>query len=269
MTPPGIAVPRSFGLIVIGDEVLMGGRTDSHFAHFKALVGSRGHALAWHWLLPDDPPTLTAHLRFSFAGAVPVFCCGGIGATPDDHTRACAAAAAGLPLTRHPKAAALIEGRFGAEAYPNRMRMADLPEGCDLIENPYNGIPGFRLHEHYFLPGFPQMAWPMAETILDGFYPGVAEPSRERAVRVSGVPESRLVPLLERLTQAHPGLKVFSLPHLPSAPTASGHVLVGLRGRQGLDAGFADLCAALATEGIAFAPAPDPSTTCDSPSQPQ
>lgn len=253
MTPPRIPAPRSFGLIVVGDEVLVGGRTDSHFAHFKALLGNRGHALAWHWLLPDDPPTLTAHLRFSFAGAFPVFCCGGIGATPDDHTRACAAAAAGLPLTRHPQAATLIEGRFGAQAYPNRILMADLPEGCDLIENPYNGIPGFRLHEHYFFPGFPQMAWPMAEAILDARYPG-AEPSRERAVVVTGVPESHLVPLLERLTQAHPGLKVFSLPHLPVASNESGHILVGVRGRQGLDTAFADLCAALATERIAFTP---------------
>ena len=257
MTPTGSQAPRSFGLIVVGDEVLVGGRADGHLAHFKVLLGGRGHALAWHWLLPDDPQTLTAHLRFSLAGPVPVFCCGGIGATPDDHTRACAAAAADLPLTRHPQAAAHIEERFGAEAYPSRILMADLPAGCDLIENPYNRIPGFRLREHYFLPGFPQMAWPMAEAILDTRYPGLAEPNRERAVRVTGVPESRLVPLLQRLTQTHPGLKVFSLPHLPRSRGEVGYILVGMRGRQGLDAGFSDLCAGLATEGIAFVPAVD------------
>jgi len=245
---------------VIGDEVLVGGRTDGHLTHFKILLGGRGHALAWHWLLPDNPQTLTSHLRLSLAGPVPVFCCGGIGATPDDHTRACAAAAADLPLTRQPQAAALIEGRFGAEAYPNRILMADLPEGCDLIDNPFNQIPGFRLGEHYFLPGFPQMAWPMAEAVLDARYPGLAELSRERAVQVAGVPESRLVPLLQRLTQAHPGLKVFSLPHLPKRPGDAGYILVGIRGRQGLDAGFSDLRAGLATEGIAFTPAVDEPT---------
>jgi molybdopterin-biosynthesis enzyme MoeA-like protein len=257
VSPPGVPAPRSFGLIVVGDEVLVGGRTDGHLPHFKALLGGRGHALAWHWLLPDDPQILTAHLRVSLAGPVPVFCCGGIGATPDDHTRVCAAAAASLPLTRHPQAVALIEGRFGAEAYPNRILMADLPEGCDLIENPYNQIPGFRLQEHYFLPGFPQMAWPMAEAVLDARYPGLAEPSRERAVRVTGVPESHLLPLLQRLTQAHPNLKVFSLPHLPKGPGDADYILVGMRGRQGLDAGFSDLCAGLATEAIAFTPAVD------------
>ncbi len=257
MTPSEAPAARSFGLIVVGDEILLGGRTDSHFAHFKALLGGRGHALAWHWLLPDDPQTLTAHLRFSFAGAFPVFCCGGIGATPDDRTRACAAAAAGLPLTRHPQAAALIERRFGTDAYPNRVLMADLPEGCDLIENPYNQIPGFRLGEHYFLPGFPQMAWPMAQAVLDADYPSLAEPSRELAVRVTGVPESRLVPLLRHLAQAHPGLKVFSLPHLSESPGDVGHILLGVRGQQGLEAGFDDLCAGLAAEGIAFIPAAD------------
>jgi nitronate monooxygenase len=88
----------------------------------------------------------------------------------------------------------------------------------------------------------------------------LAEPNRERAVRVTGVPESRLVPLLRRLTQTHPGLKVFSLPHLPRSRGEGGYILVGMRGRQGLDAGFSDLCAGLATEGIAFVPAVDGST---------
>jgi len=255
-----MGAPLNFGLIVVGDEVLVGPRTDGHFGHFKALLASRGHSLAWYWLLPDDPQTLTAHLRFSLSGSVPVFCCGGIGATPDDQTRACAAAAAGLALVRHPTAAALIEGRFGAEAHPHRILMADLPEGCDLIDNPYNQIPGFRLGHHYFLPGFPQMAWPMAEAILDALYPSAAGTSAERAVRVTGVAESRLVPLLRHLTQGHPQVKVFSLPHLPGTPEQSGHILVGVRGRDGLDRAFADLCSGLASEGIAYSPEPDQPT---------
>jgi molybdopterin-biosynthesis enzyme MoeA-like protein len=257
VTAPAGAAPLAFGLIVVADEVLSGGRSDAHLPHFKALLQARGHGLAWHWLLPDDPRTLTDHLRFSLSRPEPVFCCGGIGATPDDHTRTCAAAAAGLPLTRHPRAAALIEGRFGEDAYPHRILMADLPEGCDLIHNPFNRIPGFRVGGHHFLPGFPQMAWPMAEAVLDARYPGPDTPGGEVAVRVMGVPESRLVPLLQRLTLAHPGFKVFSLPHLPQDPARPGHILVGMRGREGLDAGLADLCAGLTVEGIAYTPAGD------------
>lgn len=242
-------VSRTFGLIVIGDEVLVGGRSDKHFGHFKALLSGRGHTLAWYWMLPDDPPVIIEHLRFSLARPEPVFCCGGIGATPDDHTRACAAAAAGLPLTRHPEAAALIQRRFGASAHPHRILMADLPEGCDLIANPYNQIPGFRVSGHHFLPGFPEMAWPMAEAVLDARYPGRAAPGRDLSVRVTGVPESDLIPLMTRLGTAHPGVKVYSLPHL--GPPS--HILVGVRGLQGLDLAYADLCAGLTAAGVAYA----------------
>ena len=251
MTGAATPKPRAFGLIVIGDEILVGARSDGHFAHFKALLAGRGHTLAWHWLLPDDPEVLTAHLRFSLTRPEPVFCCGGIGATPDDHTRACAAAAAGLALTRHPEAAALIEGRFGDAAYPNRILMADLPYGCDLIDNPYNQIPGFRLTGHHFLPGFPEMAWPMAEAVLDACYPGRAAPGLDLAVLLSGVPESALIPLMVRIGAAHPEIKVYSLPHLGPPP----HILLGVRGREGVEPAFADLCAGLADAGIAYRPA--------------
>jgi molybdopterin-biosynthesis enzyme MoeA-like protein len=240
--------PLRFGLIVIGDELLSGGRLDRHLPHFKGRLRERGHELLWHWLLPDDEQVLTDHLRFSIGRPDPVFICGGIGATPDDRTRASAAAAAGAVIARHPEAAALIEARFGADAYPHRILMADLPEGCALIPNVVNRIPGFSLGEHHFLPGFPEMAWPMADWVLVQRYPAVAEPVRELAIRIDGVPESRLVPLMQRLTLAFPAHKLFSLPRLGEEP----HVLLGLRGRAGLDAAFAQLCDEVAREGLDY-----------------
>lgn len=246
--PPSAARHRNFGLIVIGDEVLNGARTDEHFPHFKAALRERGHALSWHWTLPDDPVVLVEHLRFSMDRTDPVLICGGIGATPDDHTRACAAGAAGRPLKRHPGAKALIEGRFGEDAYPSRIRMADLPEGCDLIPNPYNQIPGFSIGQHYFLPGFPQMAWPMAQGVFERRYPVAGLPMRELAVIVRGVPESRLVPLMERLTQRHPQCKLFSLPHLGPDP----YVLLGVRGREGIGEAFTALRIELESEGVEY-----------------
>jgi molybdopterin-biosynthesis enzyme MoeA-like protein len=248
--PPNGAPPVAFGLIVIGDEVLNGARTDKHLSRFKEMVAERGHSLAWHWLLPDDHQVLVDHLCFSMSRPDAVFICGGIGATPDDHTRACAARAAGLPLERHPEAKALIEGRYGPDAYPSRILMADLPAGCELIPNPYNRIPGFRVADHFFLPGFPEMAWPMAQAVLARLYPAAGR-ARELAVVVRGVPESRLVPVMEGLGGRFPGLKLFSLPHLGEDP----HILLGLRGRAGIDEAFQALCVVLEEEGIAFAPA--------------
>jgi molybdopterin-biosynthesis enzyme MoeA-like protein len=238
--------PIAFGLVVIGDEVLNGGRVDKHLPAFKQMLAARGHGLAWYWMLPDDPVVLTRQLAASMALGDPVFCCGGIGATPDDHTRACAAAAARVELVRHAEAKALIEERFGADAYPNRILMADLPEGCTLIANPLNRIPGFGLRRHWFLPGFPQMAWPMAESVLDTHY-GRASALLEQAFVVRGVPESTLVPMMRRLGERYPGLKLFSLPHLGDDP----HILLGFRGHCDLGEAMDALHAELTAGGIA------------------
>ena len=89
-----------FGLIVIGDEILVGQRKDRHFTHFKSMFSARGLCLNQTWFLPDDKETLIRHLRFSFSLDLAVFVCGGIGATPDDLTRDCAAEAAGVTLER-------------------------------------------------------------------------------------------------------------------------------------------------------------------------
>jgi molybdopterin-biosynthesis enzyme MoeA-like protein len=239
--------PTAFGLIVIGDEILKGTRIDAHLGAFKRIVGERGHELAWHWLLPDDPEVLVAHLSFSMQRPDPVFVCGGIGATPDDHTRACAATAAGLDLVRHPDAKALLEERFGAEAYPNRILMADLPAGCDLIPNPINRIPGFSLRGHWFLPGFPRMAWPMAEWVLERSY-GVSAPVQERAFELRGVPESFLIPLMRDLDGRFPELKLFSLPHLGD----DAHIRLGFRGRNRIDEAMAALSERLDRDGISY-----------------
>jgi molybdopterin-biosynthesis enzyme MoeA-like protein len=244
IAPPSVT---SFGLIVIGDEILKGSRTDKHLGAFKGILGDRGHELAWHWLLPDEPEVLVAHLRFSMSRPEPVFICGGIGATPDDHTRACAAAALDRDLVRHPDAKALLEAKFGAEAYPNRILMADLPAGCALIPNPINRIPGFSLHDHWFLPGFPQMAWPMAAWVLDRHY-GVSEKAGELALVVLDVPESRLIPVMVELGERFPDLKLFSLPHLGD----DAHIRLGFRGRAGLDEAIAVLRERLLEEKIPF-----------------
>lgn len=237
-----------FGLIVIGDEVLLGRRAERHFAHFSALLAERGMGLAWHWVLPDEPELLIAHLRFSMGRGMPAFICGGIGATPDDHTRACAAAAVGGKLVRHGGAVTAIEGRFGQAAYPHRVLMADLPEGAALIPNPYNQIPGFSLGGHYFLPGFPEMAWPMAEWVLETHFSGHSRPLEERTLWVIGEVESGLLPVMTELTRQFPKVRLFSLPRLGQVPT----IELGFRGVEGVEAAFAALRGRLDAAGIRY-----------------
>src|SRR5690606_27865673 len=108
------------------------------------------------------------------------------GATPDDRTRQSAAAALGLELALHPEAEQAIRGRFGEDITPHRLQMGVFPLGSEIIPNPFNQIPGFSIREHYFVPGFPVMAWPMVEWVLDERYAHLhhQEDYVERAITV-------------------------------------------------------------------------------------
>ncbi len=221
----------AFGAIIIGDEIMRGKREDKHFAKLVALLGARGLRLAWARYVGDDPERLIATLRETFAGGDVVLSFGGIGATPDDHTRQCAAAALGLPLVLHPEAEALIRERFGAETTAQRLKMGEFPEGAVIVPNPFNRIPGFAIREHWFVPGFPVMAWPMVEWVLDERYPHLHHrvPESEDSVIVYDAAESTLTPLMEAIEARFPGLKVFSLPSVGDAARGR-HIELGVRG---------------------------------------
>lgn len=206
----------AIGLLIVGTELLTGKRSDSHFAHMVETLAARSLTLGWCHYIGDDPDALTRELRFRMDGGDIVFCCGGIGATPDDHTRACAARAAGVALVRHPEAAAIVEERFGAEAYPQRIHMAHLPEGCTLIPNPVNRIAGFSLGDCHFVPGFPQMAWPMIEWVLDHHYPRLQgrEPPSESLITLPGVSEGQLMAIMQDFVARFPEVDLSCLPHM-------------------------------------------------------
>ena len=98
----------NFGLIIVGDEILSGKRQDKHLPKVIELLGARGLELALGALCRRRPRAHHRRAAHAFASGDVVFSCGGIGATPDDHTRQCAAAALGAPLALHPEAKALI-----------------------------------------------------------------------------------------------------------------------------------------------------------------
>ena len=209
-----MASTPTFGAIVIGDEILSGKRRDQHLAHLIAVLSQRGFTLGWARYLLDDRPALVRVLRETFATPDIVFSFGGIGATPDDHTRQAAAEALGLRLVRHPEAVAEIEAQFGAAAYPHRVLMAEFPEGATIVPNPVNRVAAFSVGDHHFLPGFPQMAWPMVDWLFAGRYSGLRPefPTGERSVVVHELGESALLPLMEEVVARFPRLKLFSLP---------------------------------------------------------
>ena len=220
-----------FGAYVIGDEILVGKRQDKHLCFLIEALAKRGLRLSWAQYLGDDPQLLTAVLRRSLASPDVVFSFGGIGATPDDHTRQSVAAAAGVGLRLHAQAEREIRARFGGEATPQRLRMGEFPEGAEIIPNPVNRVPGFSLADHHFLPGFPQMAWPMAEWVLDSRYHSLFGRERwsEESILVYEAGESQLIEAMEAVGARFPALKVFSLPSMGSDGSRR-HVELGVRG---------------------------------------
>jgi molybdopterin-biosynthesis enzyme MoeA-like protein len=242
------------GAFVIGDEILVGKRQDKHFPFLIGALAKRGLRLSWAHYLGDDRAHLEATLRTSFAGKAIVFSFGGIGATPDDHTRQAAAAALGLRLVVHPEAEREIRARFGSETTPQRLMMGEFPEGAEVIPNPVNRIPGFSIRDHHFVPGFPQMAQPMVEWVLDTRYRHLFERDRwaEASILVYEAGESQLIPAMEQVEAGFRGIKVFSLPSMGSDGSRR-HVELGVRGDPAQVAGAMEaLCDRVRAAGFPF-----------------
>jgi molybdopterin-biosynthesis enzyme MoeA-like protein len=229
-TPLGVT-SMAFGAIIIGDEILSGKRQDKHFPQVIAALKARGLELAWCQYLGDDRPRLTDRLIASFATQDIVFSFGGIGVTPDDHTRQAAAAALDVPLELHPEARREIEARSGGVATRERLMLGEFPRGAAIVPNPYNRIPGFSVRDHYFLPGFPEMAWPMMEWVLDTHYRHLhhAEPRTEKALILYFHGESQLLDLMQRIEARFARGKLLSLPSAHGA-SPEPQLELGVRG---------------------------------------
>jgi molybdopterin-biosynthesis enzyme MoeA-like protein len=236
--------PTQVGLIIVGDEILSGKRTDKHLPKVIELLSARGMQLAWADYVGDSPQRLTQTLTRAFASGGIVLSTGGIGATPDDHTRQSAAMALGRPLALHPQAEALIRERMQDTArekgepylpdHPDnvhRLNMGVFPQGARIIPNPYNKIPGFSVEHVHFFPGFPVMAWPMMAWVLDECYADQFGHGRwvEKSIVVFGAMEAALTPLMEALEREFPAIKVFSLPSVDH-PDLGRHIELGIKG---------------------------------------
>ena len=159
-----------------------------------------------------------------------------------------------MPLERHPVAVAELEAQFGAAAYPHRVLMAEFPAGASIIPNPVNRVASFSIRNHYFFPGFPQMAWPMLDWVLATRDPPLDSPaSGERAIVVHGAGESQLLPLMNELVARYPQLKLFSLPSM--VVDGRRRIELGFRGdAAALDAAIADLVAGVEAGGFRWEP---------------
>jgi molybdopterin-biosynthesis enzyme MoeA-like protein len=241
----------NIGAVIIGDELLSGKRQDKHFQHVQKVLAERGLELSWTIIVGDEPEQLQRFLSYTMASNDLVFCFGGIGATPDDRTRQTAAKVAEVALTAHPEAVAEIEAQFGESAYPKRILMAELPENSRIIPNPINRVPGFSLDHHHFMPGFPEMSWPMLQWVLDTLYPDLRNlaPESEQTIVITNSRESDLLDTMNTTLYRHPDIKLSSLPRLGDKPCLE----LSLRGKEGeVEDAMAEIKSALLKLEITF-----------------
>jgi molybdopterin-biosynthesis enzyme MoeA-like protein len=243
-----------FGALIIGDEIIRGKRQDKHLGRVIEQLRARGLTLDWATYVGDQREQLAETLRRTLAASDVVFSFGGIGATPDDHTRQAAAMAAGVELQLHAEAAAEIRAKYGEQLNVNRLHLAEFPVGSRIIPNPVNRVPGFSFADHHFVPGFPQMAGPMVEWVLDHYYRDrfhrMAE--AEASITVWEGNEGVLIDLMQRIEIDYPAIKVFSLPSFGDAQVRR-HLELGVRGDPAQIApAMAEICAAVRALGLEF-----------------
>jgi len=203
--------PQFFALI-IGTEILNRRRSDRHFDFVTKALKEKGHKLTASFIIEDDPELIVKTIKF--IAALPhsvLFSFGGIGSTPDDYTRKCAALAlrdGTLPV--HAEAKGIILKRLGEKAYPHPIKLAELPKGAALLDNPINKMPAFSLDERYFfMPGFPAMSHPMVEKILKKLIPH--KKAHYRHTLTALCKENELIEVMEQMPK---GVEFSSLPKL-------------------------------------------------------
>ena len=164
----------NFYSVIIGTELLNGRRIDAHFSFLNKELLKRGWEQKASFVIKDEPPFMEDifNLVKNDPDAV-MFSFGGIGATPDDYTREVAANVfTNSKMEVNEGASKAIIEKFGSEAYPHRINMANLPLNAGLLKNVVTNVPGFSLENRFFfVPGFPSMAQSMIVEALDKFYP--------------------------------------------------------------------------------------------------
>ncbi len=205
--------PKFFTLI-IGTEILNRRRTDAHFDFVTKALADKGHKLTGSFIIEDDPALIIQTIKFIASQENPVlFSFGGIGSTPDDYTRKCAAIALRHgDFIVHEEAKRIIEEKLGDNAYPHPIKMAELPKGAQLLDNPVNKMPAFSLDErYYFMPGFPEMSHPMVTEILQKLIPHKKEYYRHTLT--AHCKENEFIEIMEKMPKE---VEFSSLPKLYS-----------------------------------------------------
>ena len=220
--------------LVIGDEILSGRTQDANVAYLAKWLGVQGIRLKEVRVVADDHAAIGDAVNALRVANDYLFTTGGIGPTHDDITVDAIAAALGVGVIVHPKARAILEGYYGDKLTDARLRMARVPDGADLIENPRTGAPGIRHGNIFIMAGVPAITRGMLAA-LDGKLPG-GKPVLSRSVG-AWTAESAVAATLAAVEKAHPGAQIGSYPFWRDGRTGANFVI------RATDPALLDTCA--------------------------
>jgi molybdenum cofactor synthesis domain-containing protein len=236
-------------ILVIGNEILSGRTQDANVAFLGKELASRGITLAEVRIVRDDQSAIVAALNALRAAHTYVFTSGGIGPTHDDITSAAVARAFGVALERNPEAVRRLQSRYGdAELNAARLKMAEIPEGAQLVDNSISQAPGFRMDNVFVMAGVPSILRAMFEGIRDTLAEGPPQISRSVTLLVR---EGDLAEGLSHIQDRHPEVDVGSYPSFTEGRSLVTIVARGTNGAQ-LDAVMAETRALAAGLGAAI-----------------
>ena len=207
-------------MLVIGDELLSGRTRDANAHHLAGVMTRIGIRLAEIRVVPDDPEVIAAAVNEMREGVDYLFTSGGIGPTHDDITADCVAAAFGVEIGVRADARAILERHYrstGRELNTARLRMARIPDGAELIDNPLSHAPGFILGNVHVMAGVPAVFEVMLEGLRGSLKGG--PPTLSHAFRVEA-PEGDLAGPLGALAEAYPEVSMGSYPFYRKGPGA-------------------------------------------------
>ena len=240
------------GVLIIGDEILSGRTQDTNLRDIARYLGAHGVDLAEARTVPDVMEEIIAALNALRERYDYVITTGGIGPTHDDITADAVAAAFGVELYEHPDILDMMLKRWGDQLNAARRRMARVPVGGDLVNNPVQGPPGFTIGNVFVLAGVPQIMRGMLEDVGPRLKGGAVVVAR--TVRVEGSGEGAIAAPLEAVAKAHPMMSLGSYPFFTADGYGSNLVLRG-RDPAEVDATVLELIAALSEAGVANAKA--------------
>ena len=234
-------------VLIIGDEVLSGRTQDTNLNTIARFLAALGIDLEEARTIGDRKDQIVDSLNALRVAHDYVFTTGGIGPTHDDITADAVAAAFGVALEEHPDILAMMQSRWGDQVNAARRRMARVPVGGALVNNPVQGPPGFTIGNVFVLAGVPQIMRGMLEDVGPRLRSGAVVLSR--TVRVEGSGEGAIAAPLEAVAKAHPDLSLGSYPFFTEGLYGSNLVLRS-RDEAELSATVGELIAALRAAGI-------------------